>query len=86
MKTVAIELTDSAFFGLDRDSGELAHEFRAAAAAKWYEIGRVSQGVAAEVAGMTRSEFVSHLSRMRVSPLQESADEAMAAARMILDR
>jgi len=45
LKTVEIELPDSAFFGLDREAGELAHE--AAAAVKWYEIGGVSQEVAA---------------------------------------
>ncbi|MCX6934527.1 MAG: UPF0175 family protein, partial [Verrucomicrobia bacterium] len=73
MKTVEIQLTDRAFLGLDRESAELADEFRAAAAAKWYEVGRVSQEVAAEVAGMGRGEFVSYLSRMRVSPVQETA-------------
>ena len=81
-----IQLTDRAFLGLDRESAELADEFRAAAAAKWYEVGRVSQEVAAEVAGMGRGEFVSYLSRMRVSPVQETADEAVAAACMVLGK
>lgn len=81
-----IQLTDRAFLGLDRESAELADEFRAAAAAKWYEVGRVSQEVAAEVAGMGRGEFVSCLSRMRVSPVQETADEAVAAACMVLGK
>jgi hypothetical protein len=86
VKTVEIQLTDRAFLGLDRESAELADEFRAAAAAKWYEVGRVSQEVAAEVAGMGRGEFVSYLSRMRVSPVQETADEAVAAACMVLGK
>ena len=86
MKTVAIQLSDEAFFGLDRDPTELAGELRAAAAVKWYEIGRVSQEVAAEVAGMSRSEFISHLSRLRVSPMQETAEEALMAARMVLGK
>lgn len=81
-----IQLTDRAFLGLDRESAELADEFRAAAAAKWYEVGRVSQEVAAEVAGMGRGEFVSYLSRMRVSPVQETAGEAVAAACMVLGK
>jgi len=83
---VEIQLTDRAFLGLDRESAELADEFRAAAAAKWYEVGRVSQEVAAEVAGMGRGEFVSYLSRMRVSPVHETADEAVAAACMVLGK
>ena len=84
MKTVEIQLSDQAFFGLDREPAELADELRVAAAVKWYEIGRISQEVAAEVAGMSRSEFASHLSRLRVSPMQETADDALQAARMVL--
>jgi predicted HTH domain antitoxin len=84
MKTVEIELSDQAVLGLDRDIGELADELRAAAAAKLYEIGRVSLEIGAEIAGMSRSAFISYLSRLRVSPMQETADEALAGARLIL--
>ena len=84
MKTVEIELSDQAVLGLDRDIGELADELRAAAAAKLYEIGRVSQEIGAEIAEMSRSAFISYLSRLRVSPMQETADEALAGARLIL--
>jgi HTH-type transcriptional regulator / antitoxin HigA len=42
MKRLEIDLPDETFAGLDRESAELAAEFRAAAAAKWYEVGRVS--------------------------------------------
>ncbi|MGL1475021.1 UPF0175 family protein, partial [Vibrio parahaemolyticus] len=45
---------------------------RAAAAAKWYEIGRVSQEAAAQIAGVSRSEFVSMLSDFKVPPMQET--------------
>src|SRR5216683_5535369 len=58
MKRVQIDLPDETFAGLDRESAELATELRAAAAAKWYEVGRVSQEVAAQIAGVSRSEFV----------------------------
>ncbi len=80
MKRVEIDLPDETFAGLDRESAEL----RAAAAAKWYEVGRVSQEVAAQIAGVSRSEFVSVLSRLQVSPMQESMDEALADARLLL--
>ena len=86
MKTVEIQLSDQAFLGLDRELAELAGELRRAAAAKWYEVGRLSQEVAAEVAGMSRSEFASYLSRMRVSPMQETAEEALLAARMVQEK
>jgi predicted HTH domain antitoxin len=84
VKTLEIQLSDRAVVGLDLDLGELASELRVAAAVKWYEVGRVSQEVAAEVAGMSRSEFVSALSHFRVSPMQETASEAMQAAQTVL--
>jgi predicted HTH domain antitoxin len=84
MKRVEIDLPDETFAGLDREFAELAAELRAAAAAKWYEVGRVSQEVAAQIAGVSRSEFLTLLSRLQVSPMQESAEEALASARLLL--
>jgi predicted HTH domain antitoxin len=84
MKRVEIDLPDETFAGLDRESAELAAELRAAAAAKWYEVGRVSQEVAAQIAGVSRSEFLTLLSRLQVSPMQESAEEALAGASLLL--
>jgi hypothetical protein len=43
---------------------------RVAAAVKWYELEQVSQGKAAEIAGLTRAEFIQALSRYKVSPFQ----------------
>ena len=85
MKRVEIDLPEATFVGLDRESSELASELRAAAAAKWYEVGRVSQEVASQIAGVSRSEFLTILSQLRVSPLQESAEEALASARLLLE-
>lgn len=86
MTTLQIQLSDETVAGLDREPAELAAELRAAAAMKWYELGRISQEVGADIAGVSRSEFVTLLSRMRVSPMQETADEATASARHLLGR
>jgi predicted HTH domain antitoxin len=51
---------------------------RLAAAIKWYEMGRLSQAKAAEVAGISRSEFLTALARYGVSPFQYDADEIVA--------
>jgi predicted HTH domain antitoxin len=83
MKRIEIELSDETFAGLDRESAVLAAEFCAAAAAKWYEVGRVSQEVAAEIAGVSRSEFLTLLSKLQVSPMQESGEEALVDARVM---
>jgi predicted HTH domain antitoxin len=83
MKRVEFNLPDEIFASLDRDSNQLTADLRAAAAAKLYELGRVSQEVAAQIAGVSRSEFVAILSELRVSPMQESADEARAGAELL---
>jgi predicted HTH domain antitoxin len=84
MTRVEITLPDETFAGLDRDSAQLAADLRAAAAAKWYEIGRVSQEVAAQIAGVSRSEFLNILSDFKVSPMQESHEEALAGSELLL--
>ncbi len=61
-------------------------ELRLAAAVMWYELGRLSQGKAAEVANLSRSAFISKLARLGVSPFQETAEEILDAARNLPKR
>ena len=75
MTTVAVELPESVFSALRRSPQEFVQEMRIAAAVKWYEMQQLSQGKAAEVAGLTRAEFIEALSRFQVSPFQYTAEE-----------
>ena len=75
MQTVSIEIPDTAFAALRKAPEQFAQEMRLAAAVKWYELGELSQGKAAEVAGLTRAEFINALARFKVSPLQYTAEE-----------
>ncbi|MCI0391339.1 MAG: UPF0175 family protein [Acidobacteria bacterium] len=75
MTTINVELPESVFSALRRAPQEFVKEMRIAAAVKWYELGELSQGKAAEVAGLTRAEFIDALARFRVSPFQYTAEE-----------
>ena len=48
---------------------------RLAAAVKWFEMGIITQGLAAEIAGLSRSELIGTLGRFGVSPFQYGAEE-----------
>lgn len=78
-QTVRIELDDEIFLGLDKNPDELAGEMRLAAAVKWYELGLISQGKAAQMAGMSRAAFIASLAQFGVSACQETAEEIVAA-------
>ncbi len=75
MQTVSIELPDAAFAALRKAPSEFAVEMRLAAAVKWFELGLLSQGKAAEIAGLTRADFISALARFKVSAWQYSEEE-----------
>ena len=80
MSTVLqIELEDDVFTAMQQDACGLAVEMRVAAAVKWYEMGRLSQDKASEIAGMSRADFMLTLRRFSVSPFQESAEEILKA-------
>ena len=65
-----LSFPETTFSALRKTLDEFAQEMRIAAAVKWYELEQVSQGKAAEIAGLTRAEFIEALSRYQVAPFQ----------------
>lgn len=64
MTQVTVELPDEAVTALRDDPGHLKQDLSLAAAATWYQAGRVSQEVAAKIAGLDRTDFLLSLARM----------------------
>ena len=77
MKTLTIEVPDEIFDSLKETPQELASEIRLAAAAKLYELGKLSSGRAAELAGVSRVRFLHELARYGV-PIFDLTEEELA--------
>lgn len=77
MSSVTLDLPAGAMSALRLDPDSFVQELRLAAAVKWYELGRLSQSRAAEMAGLAQSEFLDALGRYQVSPFQYTAEEVV---------
>jgi predicted HTH domain antitoxin len=66
MATVTMDFPPDVFSSLRRSPDEFACEMRVAAAVHWYSRGEISQTTAAEIADMTRVQFIDELARLRV--------------------
>ncbi len=80
MVAMTIEVPEGVLSALRKDPAAFAKELRLAAAVKWYELRQVSQARAAEIAGISRAEFLTALGRYGVSPFQYDADEVIEEA------
>ena len=70
MTQLAIDIPESVFSSLRLAPAEFANEMRTAAAVQWYAERRISQGKAAEIAGLSRIEFIDELRRRKVPAIQ----------------
>jgi len=72
---LTIELPEDVFSLLRTSPTEFVAELRLAPAVKWYELGMISQGKAAELTGVSRQKFLMALHRFKVSPFQVTPEE-----------
>ncbi len=77
MNTVelTLELPRTIFSVLRQEPEQFLREMRLAAAVRWYESQQVSQAKDAEIAGVSRAEFLTALARYDVTPFQVTSDE-----------
>ncbi len=64
--TLTIEYTDELLFTLGVSGEQFSEEAKLLLAAKLYEMGKISSGQAAKLAGKSRVEFLFSLSRLNV--------------------
>lgn len=68
-RQIVVDVPEKVLLAEKMDEAEFARELRTLAAVKLYELGRLSSGHAAELAGMARVEFLLNLGRYNVFPL-----------------
>ena len=78
-RQVAIDVPEKILLAEKTDEIGFSRELRMLAAVKLYELGRLSSGRAAELAGMTRVEFLISLYRYRVFPLASELENLEGA-------
>ena len=75
MTTITYNMPPGTFSALRLSPKEFAREMRVAACVQWYAQGAISQGKAAEIAGLSRAEFLEELFRRKVPACQVTYEE-----------
>jgi len=75
-----MELPRTVLSALRKEPASFVADMRIAAAVKWYELEMVSQAKAAEIAGLSRADFLLALDRFAVTPFQSTLDELIHEA------
>jgi predicted HTH domain antitoxin len=74
-RQIVVDVPEKVLLAEKTDEASFARELQMLAAVKLYELGRLSSGEAAELAGMPRVEFLLALGRYKVCPFESELHE-----------
>jgi len=77
---LTIRYSDDVLLSLKESKEEFEEEARYLLALKLYELGKISSGKAAKIAGLSRVAFFMKLGRYKVSPFQMELEEILGEA------
>lgn len=75
MTTVHVAFPDDVFASLRKSPREVEREVRLAAVIDWYRRGLISQGRAAELATISRADFLAELAARRIDVFDVDIEE-----------
>ncbi len=82
MSQILLEIPEESLRALQLSSQTIGHELRLAAATKLYELGRLSSGAAAQLAGVSRPLFLSKLAEYGVDTFRLTEQELQQETRL----
>ena len=82
MSEIKLSIPDEALLALKLTSDQIGGEIRLAAAAKLYELGRLSSGAAAKLAGVPRVVFLTKLADYGVDTFRMTEAELSGETRL----
>jgi predicted HTH domain antitoxin len=75
MSAVQLDIPEETLISLKTDAESFARDLKLLAAVKLFELGKLSSGRAAQLADVSRVEFLVLLGRYGVSPFQTTEEE-----------